>query len=675
MNKTNKILFITLSNIGDAILTLPALDALIANFPKGKITVVCGPRPKELFMHNPYVSKLIIFDKHSRMREKIRLFRQLKKEKFDLVIDLRNSLFGVMLAPLSRIQPRLVLLQNKKHMQDSHLCKTQVKAGLKSPKISFCINEQDKAYARRMLSESGIAEHDKLIVIAAGARSHIKRWPQHKFVELIPSLIEEFRAKVVLAGDKDDSAVNKYIASQLKQPVLDLSGKTTLSQMAALLSVADLLITNDSATMHLASYLNLPVVAIFGPTNELKYGPWSENSAVVKKDIHCRPCEKAQCRFGTLRCMEVIQPEDVLNQVRKILDQRPKTADQRPKEEFKRILVVRTDRIGDVVLSTPVIKALRVSYPQAFIAMMVSPYAKDILDGNPYLDEVITFDKDRKEKSWWGCFKFSHFLKKKKFDLAIVLHPTQRVHLVIFHSGIPKRVGYNNKYGFLLTDKFEHTKQRGEKHELEYNLDLIERLGIEPKDKLPFVAIKPESEQWVEELFEKETIRKADKLLAINPGASCPSKIWPAERFAEAADKLVAIFGFKVLVVSGSRETALAENVIRYMHNKPVNLAGRTSVSQLASILKRCRLFISNDSGPVHIATAVGVPVISIFGRAQAGLGPKRWGPVGEKGRILHKTVGCVECLAHNCTKGFLCLKAITVDDVLSLATSIMEEA
>ena len=108
------------------------------------------------------------------------------------------------------------------------------------------------------------------------------------------------------------------------------------------------------------------------------------------------------------------------------------------------------------------------------------------------------------------------------------------------------------------------------------------------------------------------------------------------------------------------------------MRSKAINLAGRSSVSQLASIIKRCQLFISNDSGPVHIASALGTPVISIFGRDQKGLSPRRWGPVGLKDKILHKQVGCIECLAHNCEKEFACLKAIEVKDVLGAASQIL---
>jgi ADP-heptose:LPS heptosyltransferase len=170
----------------------------------------------------------------------------------------------------------------------------------------------------------------------------------------------------------------------------------------------------------------------------------------------------------------------------------------------------------------------------------------------------------------------------------------------------------------------------------------------------------------------QDGINKSDRLIAIHPGASCPSKIWPNERFAQVADKLIDRYGVKALIIAGPKDIALAQNVMQRMRHPAVNLAGKVSLSQLASALKRCQLFISNDSGPVHIASSVGVPVISIFGRNQKGLSPKRWGPVGEKDKVIHKEVGCIECLAHNCKKDFACLKAITVDEVLKVADSIL---
>ena len=133
-------------------------------------------------------------------------------------------------------------------------------------------------------------------------------------------------------------------------------------------------------------------------------------------------------------------------------------------------------------------------------------------------------------------------------------------------------------------------------------------------------------------------------------------------------------YGFKVIVLAGPQDRNVANDLVGNMKHTVINLCGKTSLGKLASLLKRCKLFISNDSGPVHIACAVETPVISIFGRNQKGLSPSRWAPLGKKDKVLHREVGCQECLAHNCLKQFACLKAISVEDVLGTADTILKE-
>jgi len=670
-----KLLFITLSNIGDVILTLPALDSLRGSFTGAQITVISGERTGELFKGNPNISKFIPYNKKLSWFEKIKLFNLLRREKFDVIADMRNSFLGYIFGAKRKTSPFLKIPRRIKHMKGRHLyriSKLVKNISLRVSDKSIYFSPLVKERINELLKQNNIREADKLIVIAAGARSHTKRWPKEKFAQLILKLAKEFSLKIILVGDKEDAEINRYITGVTGEQVLDLSAKTTLNELAYLLKRASLLISNDSAPMHIASYLNTPVVAIFGITDDEKYGPWSEGSYLLKKEVPCRPCSKAQCEFGTLECISLVKEDDVFGAVKNILLAENLKPIIQHLGDFKRILIARTDRIGDVLLSTPVIKALRERYPKAYIAMMVSSYAKDIVSGNPYLDKVIVLDKDAEHKGWLRSIKFIRELKKNKFDLALILHPTNRAHLITFLSGIPKRIGYDRKLGFLLTDKIKHSKQLGLKHELDYNLDLLRYLGIEAPDKELFIPIKAESEKWLTEFFKQERINDTDKLLAIHPAASCPSKVWPVERFAETADLLAEKHGFKILVIAGPKDLTVAKNLINHLRSVTINLAGKTTVAQLASLLKRCRLLISNDSGPVHIASAVGTPVISIFARNQAGLSPKRWGPVGKKDKVLHKAA-CLECLAHNCKKEFACLKAISVEDVLAAADAILK--
>ena len=668
-----KILFITLSNIGDCILTLPVLDALRNAYPKALISCLVPERPKEIFVNNPAVEKIIVFNKHARLTDKIKLFISLSKERFDIVIDLRNSFFGAFLPARKRSSPLRFIPGKFKHMKDRHLfwsCFANYPfRGAKQQ--SLTIVPEDIKYIEGLLNDKKLVDNAKLIVIAPGARSQIKRWDKQNFSQLCSRLIKE-GWDVVLVGDKTDEPICSYVSQSSPERILNLCAKTSISQLAVLLKKARLLITNDSAVMHLASYLNVPVASIFGPTDENKYGPWSQEKIVIKKDIFCRPCEKARCRFATLACLSCLKVDDVLGQINYLLKAKEKENIQPASQKYQRILIVRTDRIGDVLLSTPVIKALRQKYPQAYISMMVAPLARDIVEGNPYLDEVIIYDKDIKHRSWMRSLKFSSRLKKRKFDLAIILHPTNRVHLLTFLAGISRRLGYNRKFGFLVNFRKEHTKQDGLKHEAEYNLDLLCDLGLSGNAQDLFMPIRPESEQWVKDLFDSQGIKETDKILAINPGASCSSKIWPAGNFAKVADILAKQHNFKILILAGPKDIPVADMIAHKIREGAINLSGKTSLSHLASILKRCVLFISNDSGPVHIASSLGVPVISIFGRNQPGLSPRRWGPLGRFDKYLHKDVGCVQCLAHDCKKEFACLRAISVEDVLSAAESIL---
>ncbi|OGW94480.1 MAG: lipopolysaccharide heptosyltransferase II [Omnitrophica bacterium RIFCSPLOWO2_01_FULL_45_24] len=341
-------------------------------------------------------------------------------------------------------------------------------------------------------------------------------------------------------------------------------------------------------------------------------------------------------------------------------------------QKYKKILIVRMDKIGDLVLSTPAIKAVRDTYPDSYIAVLVRPYAREIIEGNPYINEVITYDKTNGDKGLLKNIRFILNLRKKKFDLALVLHPKNRTHIFLFLAGIPARIGYDKKLGVLLTKKIPHIKQYGLKHEIDYTLDLLRYIGVEPKEKALYVPVNKASEKKIGGIFAENGISEDDMVITIHPGSSCPSKRWRAEHFAKVADSLAQNYKAKIVIIAGPGDKDFGDKTAELMKSKKTNLSCKTTIADLASILKRTRLFISNDSGPVHIACAVGAPTIAIFGRNDRGLSPTRWRPVGEHDIALHKDIGCETCLSHNCALGFACLEAITEEEVLQAAEKIL---
>ena len=345
-----------------------------------------------------------------------------------------------------------------------------------------------------------------------------------------------------------------------------------------------------------------------------------------------------------------------------------------PSDRPARILISRADRIGDLILSTPVFAALREKFPSAWIACLTFCENREIVEGNPHLNEVILYDKKGSEKNWLGNLAFARKVARKNFDVAVHLHSTNRMHWVTWLAGIPVRIGYRRKCGWALTHGFADLKKEGLRHEAEYNFDLLGLLGLERPSRLEtFFPVSSRARISLESLLNHHKIPRDIPWIAINPSASCPSKRWPAEKFGELVNELGKNREAAFIMIGTSKDRSLIESARRRAQIPVYDLSGRLSLAMLGALLERASLLISNDSGPVHIASALGTPVISLFGRNQAGLSPVRWKPLGEKSRVIWKNVGCNPCLAHDCEIHFLCLDAISVSEAAAVAETLLE--
>jgi heptosyltransferase II len=337
-----------------------------------------------------------------------------------------------------------------------------------------------------------------------------------------------------------------------------------------------------------------------------------------------------------------------------------------------RILVTRTDRMGDVILSIPAVRHLRRVCPDAYIAFMVASGNRELVMEEEDINKVIVYDKRSKHKGFLANLKFVRELRKKKFDLAIALHPSTRGHLLLFSAGIPRRIGYDKKWGHLLTKKAPHEKQHGKKHEVDYNLELVRFAGfdISGADRLPRVLVN--EERLNEIRMRLNELGVTGSVVAVHAGASCRSKMWPLERFAAAADVLAEKYSAEIVIVGTGESIKGALEMKKMMKKKPIDMTGEIGLSELAALFSMCSLVISNDSGPAHLAAAVGAPVVVIFGRNDPGLSPARWAPITDKKRILHSPPECSPCLAHNCEIDFRCLSNITVQNVIDAANDLL---
>ena len=329
---------------------------------------------------------------------------------------------------------------------------------------------------------------------------------------------------------------------------------------------------------------------------------------------------------------------------------------------FKNILVVRTDRMGDMILTIPAMRALKAQFPGASLSVWVSASTRDLVDGLPFIDEVIVQDE---YQGWLGYLALVRCLRRKHFDLAVIYHTKQKTNLACFLAGIPVRLGYlNKKYGFFLSHPVKDERHLGIKHELDYCLDLIKHVGVDHADPHLEVPFNKETESWAKTFV--AALPGSGPLVALHPDASCPTRHWPVESFAVVAQRLSSELKVRVVIVGGPSTTPFAARI------PGGDLTGKFTLAQLVAFLKHCALLISNDSGPVHLAAAVGTPVISLFLRNQPGINPERWRPLSDKAvLLLNKPGEAIVVGPHNAVLSGR-YDSITPDEVFAAAQKIL---
>lgn len=319
-SKIERILIITLSNIGDIILTMPVVEVLLNEFPDASLDVMVGPSGEEIFKPHKKISDIIVYNKRSSALEKFGLFVKLRKKGYDLVVDLRNTILPLVLG--ARFNTRSVRAGFKKrmHKKDVHLSRLRdIGIDISKSKFYIPIEESDKEYVEGLLGE---LEGRPFVVVSPGAKSHVKRWPLKNFAKLCDIIKQVLGYEVVLIGDENDRVVTRRILFYMKTTPLNLLEKTNIRQLAYLLKKSKLLITNDSAPLHVGSAIDMPILAFFGPTDEKKYGPLTKaKSKVLRKNIECSPCEVPQCvnKLNRYQCLKSVTVEDALEAVKELL--------------------------------------------------------------------------------------------------------------------------------------------------------------------------------------------------------------------------------------------------------------------------------------------------------------------------------------------------------------------
>ncbi|OGW87004.1 MAG: hypothetical protein A3C35_00580 [Omnitrophica bacterium RIFCSPHIGHO2_02_FULL_46_11] len=321
-SKVQKILVISLSNIGDIILTTPVISILRERFPKASLSVLVGPKGVPLFTNSSTVDEVICFDKHASWPEMLRLIFQLREKKFNLIVDLRHTAIPFLLQPNYRTS--LFVDRSSTSMRQRHLDRLCLLLEVESCKNHFnFFTDEEKNSARSKLNRfSSVPGTNDFVVLAPGAGSALKRWTISGFVELTHYFLSSGK-RVVLIGDEHEVDLGKELEEKVSKSVTNLIGLLTLRELAGLIHESSLVVANDSAVMHLAHELNRPTVSIFGPTNDKKYWQAAAGRKLVRLNLDCTPCEQAQCRLPRRLCLDDLPASLVIRACEELLNHVP----------------------------------------------------------------------------------------------------------------------------------------------------------------------------------------------------------------------------------------------------------------------------------------------------------------------------------------------------------------
>jgi len=337
----------------------------------------------------------------------------------------------------------------------------------------------------------------------------------------------------------------------------------------------------------------------------------------------------------------------------------------------KNILIRGTNWIGDAVMTIPAVNAVRNTFPQARISILAKPWLAEVYRLCPSLDEIILFHDPGFHSGIAGKIKLGNELRKLKFDAAILLQNAIEAAIITWWAGIPIRAGYNSDgRGLLLTHSVQRTTAIRKVHQTKYYLEMVKALGCQSAEANVHLTPGKEYETLSETLFDEHGIGRDAFLIGIAPGAAYgPAKRWFPERFAAVADRLMNDFSAQALLFGSSADRKSTDAVQHNATHQLISLAGKTNLKETIALIARCNLFISNDSGLMHVAGALNIPTVAIFGSTN----PITTSPAGDKSVVIYKEASCSPCLKETCPTDFRCMEVVTVEEVYETAKSLLK--
>jgi heptosyltransferase-2 len=342
--------------------------------------------------------------------------------------------------------------------------------------------------------------------------------------------------------------------------------------------------------------------------------------------------------------------------------------------DVQRILIRSANWVGDAIMTTPAVHTVRRTFPRARITLLTKPWVFPVFENNPDIDELMIYETDGRHAGWVGLWGLAKDLKRRRFDLAILLPNAFEVALLAFLARIPKRLGFTtDARTVLLTERIRSWRPLKQGHLIDYYLGLLSGAGLTLHGRQLVLVINDKERAAARRLLQSMGIDRNQLLIGFNPGATYGNaKRWLPERFAELGRRLSREFEARVLIFGSAVEAQLGRQIAAEIGLGAVNLCGQTPLRQAMSLIGQCDLFVTNDSGLMHVAAALNVPQAAIIGPTD----PVATGPSNRVSRLVQVPGACSlsPCLRPECPiLDHRCMIAVSVEMVMAEVSSLLE--
>lgn len=661
-----KILFIELlGGIGDLVIALPAIHAIARSHPNSHLTVLTFSPGDSLLTLDPLIDSVVCAPKGQARQAVENLLAQ---AAFDLVVS--DTTYDGIAEILQRYPAQQVVTNLWRSPPDHQLVSQRfleillLEGVIRSDAITqteIYLSAAEKAIAREKLG----ALYRPLIFLCVDAGMEIKRWSVQNFIELGKALSQRYQGTIIVPVG-EDLAQAEQIVSGIRDTA-QIWHRGSLRLLASVMAEADLAIAGDTGLAHIAAMLNVPTITLFGPSWAGRYGHVAPHrdlqgfpncpERIIRNFTEQCCWYSSECPYEWDTCMEAITPADVLEASEQLLS-KPSSSELRVLEppdrllsewrSVRNLLVMRLDNIGDVIMTSSTLKALRETLPESKITLMASPSGALTAPLLPWVDEVLPW------RVLWqdlGALNFNparewkliETLKVHQFDAAIILtsfsqspHPAG---LICALAGIPLRLGESKEQDFgTLTHSIPALPDSI--HQVDRNLHLVESIGVKVLDRHLALHIP-------------KAFNCPSDYILLNPWTSCQSRNYSLDRFADAALTLSQKTGYPVVLTGVEKDRAKAQPLLKKLGDCAIDQIGKTTLSELTALIANAKLVLTNNTSVMHIADATETPQVILFAGTEQ---ESQWKPRHSQNRLLRRPTVCSPCYAMTCPYELQCL-------------------